>query len=293
MGVSRDDELFDVCLPAGYKIRREWHVIDWCNPNFDITHYQVIKVQDIIQPEILVNGNQGPDKNDPTAPPTHNLFVQITNNDAACHEWVELHATAVDNCSASTITNDSPYSDSGNGYDASGYYPKGTHTFSYYAVDDCGNVREEIVVVTVVDAKAPQAQCLTQGDRYQVDRLATIDPADFDGGSFDNCTAQANLSFQLQLVDADDNPLDDPQNPLVLDCNNLGVNYVRLVVTDASNNSSYCITTLLLEDPNLFCGNVASLAVNAKDQLGARCSWRCNDQQQHSRCLEPHGQAIW
>ena len=271
IGISRDDEIFDVCLPASYKIRRTWHVVDWCDPNFDLTHYQVIKIQDIIQPEILVNGNQGPDKSDPTSPPAHNLFVQIQNNDAACHEWVEIHATSVDNCSASTISNDSPYSDSGSGYDASGYYPKGTHTFSFFAIDDCGNVREEAVVITVVDAKAPLVQCLTQSIAMKSTGMISVSAETFNGGSIDNCTDQANLTFQLQLVDANDSPLDDPQNPLVLDCDQIGINYVRLIVTDASNNSAYCVTTLLLEDPNGYCPDVnpdvASITGTMKTQL--------------------------
>ena len=108
LGVSKVDEEFDICLPSAYKIRRLWHVIDWCNSNFDISHLQVIKVQDIEQPEIFVNGDNGPDKNDPNAPATHSIFGSINTNDNDCEMWLDILATATDNCSDLTITNNSP-----------------------------------------------------------------------------------------------------------------------------------------------------------------------------------------
>ena len=72
----------------------------------------------------------------------------------------------------------------------------------------------------------------------------------------------ANLDFLIQLVDADDNPLDDPTDELILTCDDIGVVYVRLIVTDSAGNSSYCITTILIEDPLLVCTtNTANAAI--------------------------------
>ena len=221
--------------------------------------------------EIQVNGAEGPDKNDPNAPNSHVLFAIIDTADTGCKTFVEILATATSSCAPISIVNDSPYSDTGSGHMASGLYPKGTHTFSFFAIDSCGTIREEEVSVTVVDGKPPQVEVLTQAigiwDNSWPFQVA-VDPTDFNGGCHDNCTDDVNLSYTLQLVSSDDIPLDDPQNPLVLGCDHIGVNYVRLIVTDASNNSAYKVTTLLLEDPNGHCESLAIFNINAKDQFG-------------------------
>ena len=190
LGVSRSDEFFDICLPAGYKIKRTWHIIDWCNPNFDLTHEQVIKITDTGVPDILVNGATGPDLTDPTSPFSHSIFASIDNNMPGCEVWVDIVATAKDDCSAITLSNNSPFSDSGPAYDASGYYPKGTHTFTFYGQDECGNLREENVVVTVIDGKSPLAVCLNLNVNIKSTGVVEVTPEMLDGGSNDNCTDQ-------------------------------------------------------------------------------------------------------
>ena len=260
IGMTHEDEFFDLCAPSSFKIERTWHLLDWCNPNFDIRHIQTINVMDLTQPEIFVNGAQGPDKNDPNSPAAHNIFVEITNNDLECHEWAEIRSSATDDCSSFTISNNSPYSETGNIHQASGFYPKGSHSFSFFAIDDCGNVREERVNVTVVDAKGPQAQCLTQAINIKSTGEATVDATVMDGGSNDNCSDRVNLTFALQLVDADDNPIDDPEAFKVFDCSHAGTfQYVRLWVYDEAGNGSYCLTTIFVQDNDNFCNNAMSL----------------------------------
>ena len=235
LGVSKSDEVFDLCLPNAYKIRRTWHVIDWCDPSFDLTHYQEIVVADDEAPELFVD----------------DLTVSILNNDPDCHEYVDLIATSDDNCSAVTITNDSAFSDNGSGADASGYYPKGTHTVCFRATDACGNFTTKCILVTVVDEKAPAAVCTSLTIDIKPTLLAEVTPQMLDAGSTDNCTADANLNFLVQLVDDSDNPLADPAESIIFDCDQLGFNYVRLWVFDGTplaSNGDYCVTTVYVQD---------------------------------------------
>ena len=232
LGVSKSDELFDICLPTGYKIRRTWHVIDWCDSYFDHYHTQIIKVQDVTPPTIDVD----------------DVTVPIVSN--SCDEYVTLIATAEDDCSTVSITNDSPYANSG-GADASGRYPKGIHEVTFTATDACGNFITKAVLVKITDQKAPTPVCLTLSIDIKSNGQVEVTPPMVDGGSNDNCTSIQNLQFLLQLVDANDNPLDDPVSSLIFDCNDLGVNYVRLWVFDGSplsSNGDYCVTTILVQD---------------------------------------------
>lgn len=233
LGVSKTDELFDICLPSGYKIRRTWHVIDWCDPQFDLWHTQEIKVQDVTPPVL--------DASD--------VNQDIVSNNG-CQEHVTLVATATDDCSNVTITNDSQHADS-NGADASGYYPKGTWTVTFTATDDCGNISTETVTVRVRDTKPPTPVCLTLSMDIKASGQVELLPAMLDGGSNDNCTLQQNLKFQVQLVDSNDNPIGDPGSSIIFTCDDLGVNYVRLWVCDgtpATSNCDYCVTTVFIQD---------------------------------------------
>ena len=53
LAVSFEDELFDVCLPSGFNIRRTWKVLDHCDPDFEQVLIQLIKVEDTVPPVIV------------------------------------------------------------------------------------------------------------------------------------------------------------------------------------------------------------------------------------------------
>jgi hypothetical protein len=229
LGVSRSDEVFDICAPGSYKIKRSWRVIDWCNPDFLAEHEQIIFIEDNHAPELTVNANN----------------TCITNNDPACHMYAEVTATATDDCSAVYISNDSQYSDSGSGADASGVYPKGRHTVTFTAIDDCGNVTAETVVFEIIDCKAPQVNCANVTIELKANLTAELLPENIDAGSFDNCSDQ--LYYLVQLVDASDSPLGDPAVSLQLDCSHVPtIQFVRLWVFDGDpdsngSNGDYCV----------------------------------------------------
>ena len=245
LGVSQTDEEFDICLPYGYKIKRTWHVIDWCDPSFDETHDQIIKVEDLVAPELDVT-----------------VQVQPMGND--CGAEVIITATATDNCANPShiyITNDSWYSTAGDLADASGFYPKGEYTFTFTATDPCGNFVTEDVTVRVRDTKKPTPVCLTIAVDMKSTGQVEVTSDMLDGGSYDNCADQQNLKFMIQRVDADDNELADPEPSVIFGCDDVWtVQYVRLWVFDGpigapGVNSDYCITTVYVQDNNGYCGN--------------------------------------
>ena len=69
-----------------------------------------------------------------------------------------------------------------------------------------------------------------------------------DGGSNDNCDLTANLTLEMQWIDASDAELGPVTNEIVFDCDHRGANYVRLIVTDAAGNSAYCIAIIFVQD---------------------------------------------
>lgn len=263
LGVSRSDEMFDICLPAGFEIERTWHVIDWCDPDFDEYHTQMVKVADTQVPEIIVD----------------NVSVPILNNDPNCQTYVSLDATTTDDCSAVTVTHDSPYADAP-GTDASGVYPKGLWTVTFTAVDDCGNVRAKSVTVHVFDKKAPAIACLNISVELTASGEAIVTPDMLDNGSNDNCTIQPNLFFLLERVDANDNPIAPQDDEAIFDCDDrvhlAGVQYVRLWVFDGPPNNSngdYCLSQVTVTDNGMDPGcaasaNTAMLSGFIQDQDG-------------------------
>ena len=66
-------------------------------------------------------------------------------------------------------------------------------------------------------------------------------PEMFDKGSFDNCTAPDDLTFDL--------------TPSFFDCDDVGTNVVYLYVTDEAGNSDFCETYVIIQDNMVICPN--------------------------------------
>ncbi len=96
--------------------------------------------------------------------------------------------------------------------------------------------------VIVQDNTNPVAVCQDITVFLDANGNATIAPADIDGGSFDNCTAAADLTYQLLT-------------PPTYNVSNIGDNTAQLVVTDASGNNSLCSATVTVAPP-VTCFNV-------------------------------------
>lgn len=173
--VGHDDQIQQICAPAGYRIFRTWSVTDYCANTFNL-HVQILLVEDKTPPVIAMPAN-----------------ITVGTNGANCTGSVTLpNATAVDNCSAYTIVPSWTY---GTGYGPFSNVAKGTHVVTYTATDACGNSATATLTVQVIDDDPPAAIC--KGE-FQFSLPATgigyLVPAAINNGSTDNCSS---LSFQV------------------------------------------------------------------------------------------------
>ncbi len=110
---------------------------------------------------------------------------------------------------------------------------------TYSVTDDAGNTAECSYTVTVEDNTAPTVEAQPSVNIALNPGIAdlTLDPADFDNGSFDNCTAQGDLTFSL--------------SPSSLNCSLVSggptSTTVTLTVTDEAGLSSSTDVTVNLE----------------------------------------------
>ena len=227
--MNYEDLVFDINAPACVKILRTWTVINWCEydpndwyPTGIWEHTQVIKIK-------------------PDSPPTIQCPADLTASAGADCSGGYVHippATGTAGCGGDAIiTNHSPYADHG-GADASGHYPIGTTKVIFKAKDGCGGYTECAMYVTVIDMKAPTPICyygvtvtlMQMPDGYYMD----LQPHFFDKGSFDNCTPDHKLVFDVE--------------PKRVDCAHIGTTPVKVYVTDESGNSAYCNTIVSVQD---------------------------------------------
>ncbi len=98
-------------------------------------------------------------------------------------------------------------------------------------VSSGGNSDMCTAVVTVEDDIPPVAVCMDITVQISAGSI-TIDGADVDGGSTDNC--DASLTFEV--------------DPDTFTCDDLGANTVTLTVTDGGNNSDMCTAVVTVEE---------------------------------------------
>ena len=239
--VTFEDVVYDIS-PSCYSILREWVVVDWCIyiPNSGSndgywTHTQIIEIRDSIAPILMC--------------PADTIVGMFSANCEGV--FVDLPiAEAIDCNPAVSISNDSPFSDN-NDENASGFYPPGIYDINFYADDDCGNATSCSMQIVVVDAKNPTPICKEIAVNLGLDGTVSITPEMVDNGSFDNCTEQSNL-----IIEA---------TPNLFTCDELGDQLVQLIVTDEEGNSSFCETTISIQDNNSVCqlpsGKIAGMVL--------------------------------
>ena len=223
------DNVFNIS-PSCYSILREWEVFDWCvyvpNSGSDDgywTHTQIIEVLDSISPVL-------------TCPLDTIVGMLSANCDGV---FVDLPLAWATDCNPeSTITNNSQFADSTNA-NASGFYPPGIHSITFFAEDNCGNSTFCNMQIVVVDTKAPTPICLEIAVSLDLDGTVMITPEMINNGSYDNCTETQNLTMEV--------------SPNLFTCDELGDQVVLLTVIDEEGNSSYCETVVSVQDNNSVC----------------------------------------
>ena len=248
--ISFEDKIFFVSNSACFEIRREWKVIDWCqfdpNSNSEVgiwTHTQTISVTDSEAPVI-----SGPE----------DIIIASTSN--SCTEaFVTIPEVTATDCNPDVqITNNSPFATSNNGANASGNYPFGTTTVTFFASDGCGNVSEFDVEIKITDGKAPTPVCLF-GISTVIMSSGSIQlwASDFEAGSsFDNCTAYEDLTITTRIIEDGVPPLTTPptSTSVSFTCAHVGTAQVQVWVGDESGNFDFCQTFISVQDNANACG---------------------------------------
>ncbi|MEM1321402.1 MAG: cohesin domain-containing protein [Bacteroidota bacterium] len=128
---------------------------------------------------------------------------------------------------------------------ADGTYPVGTHRILWGAEDGCGNTSVCEYLFTIEDCKPPTAYCEVGISTIPMPDTAggfvDIWASDFDLGSFDNCTEQADLVFAFST---------DPNDRSIrLTCADAGQNLSFTVfVFDEAGNYSSCLVGVVLNN---------------------------------------------
>jgi hypothetical protein len=123
-------------------------------------------------------------------------------------------------------------------------FPVGVNTVTAIASNGCGTTTGTFTV-TVLDGEPP----VVRAAGFQtalVNGTRTIEAADVDGGSYDNCGAIASLSI----------------SPSTFTCANVGPNQVTLTVTDKAGNKASQTVTVIITDNTAPVVLAAGLQVN-------------------------------
>ena len=182
-----EDTRINICTTGSsdgcYKIVRLWSSLDWCTG--EIAFFtQILKIDDNEAPEIA-------DIDD----------ITISTDVWRCEvDWLATEAWLDDNCSdivgyTITSTGGTPELIGGR-WVIRGLTP-GVYDVTYSAADCCGNVRDSVIQLTVIDDVPPVAICdahtvvsITRTGNINQDNLGItkIFAETFDDGSFDNCS---------------------------------------------------------------------------------------------------------
>ncbi len=235
----------DACL----KILRKWSVIDWCQNGLTQSYDQIIKI----------SNNQAPTLTGSCE------AIETCSFDIDCGPaFVELNMSATDDCTPGNLLNWTyvldEFSDgedlitvsgSSASVSASANYPIGTHSIIWSFEDACGNVNACSQSFTVLSCKTPTAYCIDgisialepvdlDGDGVPDEEQACLFVETVDAGSYHSCDTPINLSFS---ADVDD-------DKITFTCLDLGPQTVELWVTDENGNTSFCSTTVEVQDNN-------------------------------------------
>jgi len=192
-----------------------------------VVYKQVIKVNDTVDP-VFTSGCAIPD---------------VCIEDNTCGATVVLPQPAITECSPN-VTLTAKIKLGGTFVNGFGPYlnvAPGTYQVVYNAKDNCNNQKECSATVTVKDCKKPTPYC-KNGLVIEIMQSGsiTVNAADFNAGSYDNCTAQGQLKLSLSA--------NTSQTSATFDCTQLGQNLIQLWVTDLAGLQDYCETFIEVQD---------------------------------------------
>ncbi|TVR82148.1 MAG: HYR domain-containing protein, partial [Saprospirales bacterium] len=139
----------------------------------------------------------------------------------------------------------------GAGYEIDEKFMPGVTTITYVVTDVNDNVTECSFTVNVDDDLLPVAVCQSNVIApLGPDGLVTLPATLVDLGSFDlGCDIEDEEGIHITFeIFNEDNGTEEPVEFFTFNCDNIGVNNVRMTVTDNAWNSSYCETFITIQD---------------------------------------------
>ncbi len=255
LGATYSDETrIEVC-EGFFRYRRNWTLIDWCDPGNTQIQQQIISIADEVGP--VISGIPE--------------VIQVSTNPFSCVATVAVTIpTVVDGngCSSAAPTTytvlafGEAFFAGGNIIDGDIFQiPVGPHTIIYCAEDDCGNETCNQYDLLVTDNIVPAAVCLPNltipiggGDTANgIEGIWRLFPEDLDDGSFDNCgpvSMQVRRNYwRFNTCDSNPNRWSPFGDQVDFYCCDQGTEItVELKVIDTENQESICSTTVTVED---------------------------------------------
>ncbi|MEM6318200.1 MAG: T9SS type A sorting domain-containing protein [Bacteroidota bacterium] len=135
--------------------------------------------------------------------------------------------------------------------------PNKKYEVTFRAYDECGNLGSTSNTFYFKDCKAPTIY-LVDGIRLTLDdnSEAQVWAADFDLGSWDNCSSKDKLDQRIKLGLPDLNIAEAVKtlpSALTLNCNHLGQQVVSIYIIDEAGNVSVASTSLQIQAPSDNC----------------------------------------
>ncbi|MBK8490088.1 MAG: HYR domain-containing protein [Saprospirales bacterium] len=238
---------------ACVEILRTWLVVDWCQFNpinqTGIWEYiQVIHITNSEPPVILGT--------------CEDLVFCSFDSDCAGGD-VSLFIEAEDDCTPSAqlgfeyevdLYDDGTKDETGEGSEINGNYPLGTHRFTFFVDDACGNRTSCSKNFTIEDCKNPTPYCedLIVEIMDLPDPMIEVSAEEFNVGSFDNCSDTSALTFSYSA--------DTSDSTRIFTCSNVGINTVEMWVTDEQGNQDYCVVNLKVQNNLAACASQISIS---------------------------------
>ncbi|MGH1437181.1 MAG: hypothetical protein ACRBG0_22265, partial [Lewinella sp.] len=269
IGASYSDEpRINVCT-GSYKYRREWNIIDWCNPGSSIIYNQFVKVGDFTGP--IISGVPA--------------VISVSTSPFNCMANFLVpnpQVTDGNGCSTAAATsytilaNGTSFFRGGNiGANVVVQVPIGNHTVELCAEDGCGNETCVTYDLVVRDLIEPTASCDDQlnvsiggGDVANgITGIARVYANDVNEGSNDNCgpvTLEVRRNYwRNNTCDASANRWSPWGNFVDFYCCDVNNEItIELRVTDQSGNQNTCWMVVTPEDKlNPYCYAPANVSL--------------------------------
>ncbi|NOT37755.1 MAG: DUF11 domain-containing protein [Saprospiraceae bacterium] len=242
--VDFDDEDLEI-ISCQKRVLRTWEVIEWwCSSEIRRTWQQLITIVDKTGPEIQ----------------TRHMDFSVTTNSKSCSAVVELpKVQAIEVCNSllrSEISYPGGILSNSNGGSVS--LPLGENIIVYKFYDNCYNVSEDTILITVLDQQSPVAIC----DRRSVvsinhSGLVYVAASAFDNGSFDECKLDRFEVQRMDLNSCNSVGEDSWGQEVHFCCNDIGKEVlISLKAIDASGNESTCMISVEVQDkeqPQISC----------------------------------------